>query len=157
MLFRSGGESASSIWLKGAKKTNPMRLQGQIYAYTVTNQIMGAFLEVGLPWLQAQFAAFRAGRKNGSGSGGTVTPSTSGAAAKKTGGERVVFDDEEKGEKEEREFLEGVRHEVSLPEYTLFADYSEMVTQFGYVAMWSTIWTLSPGKIGRYRNEALAE
>ena len=47
--------------------------------------------------------------------------------------------------KEDREFMERVRREVALPEYTLFADYSEMVTQFGYVALWSTIWPLAPG------------
>lgn len=136
--------AAESFWTRGVKKTNPTRLQGQIYAYTVTNQIVGAFLEVGLPWIQAKFNALRSGRKIAN-----VTPSSSasstGSVTKKTGGKRVVFDDEEKGEKEEREFLESVRHEVSLPEYTLFADYSEMVTQFGYVAMWSTIWPLAPG------------
>jgi len=34
--------------------------------------------------------------------------------------------------------------EVALPPYDLFFDYSEMVTQFGYVALWSTIWPLAP-------------
>ena len=47
---------------------------------------------------------------------------------------------------EEREFMDKVRREVALPEYTLFADYIEMVTQFGYVALWSTIWPLAPGE-----------
>jgi len=33
---------------------------------------------------------------------------------------------------------------VALAEYSLFGDYNEMTTQFGYVAMWSTIWPLAP-------------
>ncbi|KAJ7202944.1 hypothetical protein B0H12DRAFT_1162410, partial [Mycena haematopus] len=39
---------------------------------------------------------------------------------------------------------EQVRKEVALPEYELFGDYSEMATQFGYIALWSTIWLLAP-------------
>ncbi|KAG5734689.1 hypothetical protein E4T56_gene7763, partial [Termitomyces sp. T112] len=57
---------------------------------------------------------------------------------------RVVFEDEkEKGGLIEREFLDAVREEVALPEYETFQDYSEMVTQFGYVAVWSSIWPLA--------------
>ncbi|KIL56516.1 hypothetical protein M378DRAFT_172635 [Amanita muscaria Koide BX008] len=57
---------------------------------------------------------------------------------------RVVFEDEqERGGLEEREFLDKVREEAALPGYDLFQDYSEMVTQFGYVAVWSTIWPLA--------------
>lgn len=69
--------------------------------------------------------------------------SSAGGGGKK---KRVVFEDEqEKGGLEEREFLERVRKEVALPEYELFGDYSEMVTQFGYVVLWSTIWPLASG------------
>ncbi|KAK2465474.1 hypothetical protein APHAL10511_002366 [Amanita phalloides] len=57
---------------------------------------------------------------------------------------RVVFEDEqEKGGLEEREFLDKVRAEAALPEYDLFEDYSEMATQFGFVAVWSAIWPLA--------------
>jgi len=57
---------------------------------------------------------------------------------------RVVFEDEqEKGGMEERVFLDSVREEAALPEYDLFGDYSEMVVQFGYVVLWSTIWPLA--------------
>lgn len=64
-------------------------------------------------------------------------------------GKRVGFEDEQPTAggadgREERALLERVRAEIALPEYTLFADYSEMVTQFGYVALWSTIWPLAP-------------
>jgi len=146
--------TAHGLWASGAKKTNPTRLQSQMFAFTVTNQVIGAFLEVGLPWLQSKIGAIRSGGlKNKLSSSPsthhTVTSSSSGTAisatnTKRNNGKRVVFEDEEFGEKAEREFLAEIRHEVSLPEYTLFSDYSEMVTQFGYVALWSTIWPLAP-------------
>jgi anoctamin-10 len=59
---------------------------------------------------------------------------------------RVVFEDEqEKGGMAERVFLDHVREEAALPEYELFDDYSEMVTQFGYVVLWSAIWPWAGG------------
>jgi len=92
---------------------------------------------VGLPFLLRAVASFRNGKK------GVSTP---GSPGEKNGTKkRVIFEDEkEKGGLAEREFLDGVRAEVALPEYELFGDYSEMVTQFGYVALWSTIWPLAP-------------
>ncbi|KAJ7231049.1 calcium-activated chloride channel-domain-containing protein [Mycena haematopus] len=116
------------------QKLNAARLKDQMFAYTVTNQIVNTFVEIGLPYVLRGVESFRARKANGNGNG-------KGDKGKK----RVVFEDEkEKGGEEEREFLEQVRKEVALPEYELFGDYSEMVTQFGYVALWSTIWPLAP-------------
>ena len=118
------------------------RLQNQMYAYTVTNQIVGTFLEVGLPYIMRFL-----GRVQGGAAGGNA----------KAKGKRVDFQDENSsvaesstvggGErKEERELLVRIRKEVALGrEYDVFEDYIEMVTQFGYVAIWSTIWPLAPG------------
>ncbi|THG94392.1 hypothetical protein EW145_g8149, partial [Phellinidium pouzarii] len=164
------------VWASGAE-TDPARLQNQMFAYTVTNQVVNTFTEVGLPFITRKIEEMRAVRKTGAslvgsaaaaGSGGaaanaragvtsasasassistsasTTAGSSTGAGAGKRHGKRVVFEDEEFGEKAERAFLEGVRHEAALPEYTLFTDYSEMVTQFGYVSLWSTIWPLAP-------------
>ncbi|KAI9440392.1 DUF590-domain-containing protein [Lactarius indigo] len=108
-------------------KLNPSRLQGQMFAYTVTNQAVNFFLEVGLPFLTRAFALVRSGKYRSS--------------------LRNAFgfeDDKNGAARDEREFLERVRREVSLPEYDLFDDYNEMVTQFGYVTLWSTIWPLAP-------------
>jgi hypothetical protein len=117
------------------QKLNAGRLKDQMFAYTVTNQIVNTFVEIGLPYILRGVESFRTRKSNGNGNG-------KGEKGKK----RVVFEDEkEKGGQEEREFLEQVRKEVALPEYELFGDYSEMVTQFGYVALWSTIWPLAPG------------
>ena len=119
------------------------RLQNQMYAYTVTNQIIGNFLEVGLPYIMRFIGRLQAGGAVG-GNG-------------KAKGKRVDFQDEKSsvakssaisGEerKEERELLVRIRKEVALGgEYNVFEDYLEMVTQFGYVAIWSTIWPLAPG------------
>ncbi|KAK7031750.1 calcium-activated chloride channel-domain-containing protein [Favolaschia claudopus] len=116
------------------QKLNAGRLKDQMFAYTVTNQIVNTFVEIGLPYILRGVESLRAKKSNGNGNG-------KGDKGKK----RVVFEDEkEKGGEEEREFLEQVRKEAALPEYELFDDYSEMVTQFGYVALWSTIWPLAP-------------
>ena len=118
------------------------RLQNQMYAYTVTNQIVGTFLEVGLPYIMRFLGRVRGGAAGGNG---------------KAKGKRVDFQDEgsnvaessaTSGEerKEERELLVRIRKEVALGrEYDVFEDYIEMATQFGYVVIWSTIWPLAPG------------
>jgi hypothetical protein len=129
-------EKANGLWVNGKQTTESTRLQDQMFAYTVTNQGINTFVEAGLPFIMRKIDAYRNGSKIGSSDG------SNGGGKKK----RVVFEDEESGEKEEREFLGRVRHEVALEEYTLFTDYSEMVTQFGYVALWSTIWPLAPGE-----------
>jgi anoctamin-10 len=119
------------------------RLQNQMYAYTVTNQIIGTFLEIGLPYVMRFIGRVQGGAASGNG---------------KAKGKRVDFQDESSGgaestgtsnggeRKEERELLVRIRKEVALGrEYDVFEDYIEMVTQFGYVVIWSTIWPLAPG------------
>jgi len=123
-------------------KLNPSRLQNQMFAFTVTNQVINTFLEIGLPFILRAVDSVRSGK------GLSFSGQSNGSAKKK----RVMFEDEASGSevakiangKEEREFMERVRREVALPEYSLFSDYSEMVTQFGYVSLWSTIWPLAP-------------
>ena len=116
---------------------NSTRLQSQMYAYTVTNQIVGTFLEVGLPYIMRFLGRVQGGAAKGKrvdfkdGGSGVAEPS-----AINSGDER----------KEERELLVRIRKEVALGrEYDVFEDYLEMTTQFGYVAIWSTIWPLAPG------------
>ncbi|KAF7345518.1 hypothetical protein MVEN_01570400 [Mycena venus] len=130
-------EQTQGIWnvdtSAAGQKLNAARLKDQMFAYTVTNQIVNTFVEIGLPYILRAVSSFSTRKiKNGNGNGDK-------------GKKRVAFSDEqEKGGAEEREFLEQVRKEVALPEYETFGDYSEMVTQFGYVALWSTIWPLAP-------------
>ncbi|KAG6832166.1 hypothetical protein H0H92_004897 [Tricholoma furcatifolium] len=133
---------SQSLWdvnkSSAKQKLNPGRLKEQMFAYTVTNQVVDTFTEVGLPFVLRAVASFRNGKK------GLLPPSSPSEKNKNGVKKRVVFEDErEKGGLAEREFLDHVRSQVALPEYELFQDYSEMVTQFGYVALWSSIWPLA--------------
>lgn len=132
-------------------KLNPSRLREQMFAYTVTNQVINSFIEVGLPYILRWVANLRnkKGNSHSKNSKPPVTGSHSSTTSDATGTpkKRVVFEDEkERGGLEERAFLDRVRHEAALPEYDLFVDYNEMVVQFGYVALWSTIWPLAGGE-----------
>jgi hypothetical protein len=117
----------------GRQRLNPGRLRDQMFAYTVTNQIVNSFTEVGLPYLLRFIERLRNGESAGSALNGNKK-------------KKVVFEDEKGQDSQaEVEFLEQARTELALPEFDLFGDYSEMVTQYGYVALWSTIWPLAPG------------
>ncbi|KAG5643871.1 hypothetical protein DXG03_009501 [Asterophora parasitica] len=116
-------------------KLNHGRLKEQMFASMVTNQVVNTLTEVGLPFVFRAIASLRNSKKT-----------AEGANTKSGVKKRVVFEDEkEKGGMEEREFLDRVRAEAALPDYEIFTDYDEMVTQFGYIALWSTIWPLAPG------------
>ncbi|KAB5593947.1 hypothetical protein CTheo_2673 [Ceratobasidium theobromae] len=123
-LFESGhpdvAEAATEAGIKPLSpqihgKINPGRLHTQMFAYTVTNQAINFFLETGLPFILRGVSKARA------------------KSAAKT---------DEKAHASP--MVEQARKESSLPEYTLFGDYSEMVTQFGYVVVWSAAWPLAP-------------
>lgn len=140
------GAGNAGVWDVDASnagaKLNPGRLKQQMFAYTVTNQIVNTFLEIGLPYVLRQVDVWKVKFSKKKDGGSSLTAGTPAGKGKK----KVVFEDEkEKGGMEERLFLESVRSEVALPEYDLFADYNEMVMQFGYVVLWSTIWPLAPG------------
>ncbi|TIC12243.1 DUF590-domain-containing protein [Wallemia mellicola] len=91
------------------------RIQAQLFAYMVTSQAVGSFQEVGMPFIMSFVKSHTS--KN------TYVPVDA---------------------PEEKEYLEEVRAEVSKEPYELFEDYAEMVTQFGYIALWSVAWPLGP-------------
>lgn len=124
--------------VKDAKKVlNPDRLKNQVFAYLITNQVIGEFLEVGVPsllrfvgWAKEQAAETEVGKK---------------------GLKKIGLDNEKTGDaaassvsEEEKTFLDDVRRQVALPAYDVFGDFSEMVTQFGYCVLWSACYSLAP-------------
>ena len=79
-------------------KLVPSRLQNQMFAYTVTNQIINTFLEIGLPFITRGVSNVRSGKGLHLG-----TPK-----AEK---------DDPNGEKQ---FILDIQYQASLPEYSIF-------------------------------------
>ncbi|KAG8860323.1 hypothetical protein FRB96_003972 [Tulasnella sp. 330] len=142
---KSAGAQKVTAMHTAKKALNPDRLKNQVFAYLVTNQVVGQFLELGVPFLMRMFGNVKEGKTPLSGK------------SRKT----VAWEDEKKDDasraaitgpraaamrqaEEENEFVADVRSQVALPDYDVFGDYSEMVTQFGYVVLWSTCWFLAP-------------
>ncbi|RIB08528.1 calcium-activated chloride channel-domain-containing protein [Gigaspora rosea] len=101
------------------KSVGPERLVTELKYFILTAQVVNLFLELILPYL-LRFGSFSMKKiKNG------VT---------KDGGRN----------EDESAFLKRVRKEVKLPVYEIYTDYAEMITQYGYVSLFSSIWPLSP-------------
>ena len=83
-----------------SSKLNSSRLQNQMFAYTVTNQIINTFLEVGLPFILRGVGNVRSGK----GLKMHNTPAT----------------DDKPGD---AAFLEDVKLQASLPQYSLFSEW----------------------------------
>jgi anoctamin-10 len=125
------------------RQLNPSRLQDQVFASTVADQVVDMFNEVGLPYILRFVESIYDGISR------KVRSRALSEEDKQQQQQQSVSErDWSETEKEEgkREFLERVRSEVALPPYDLVDDYSEMITQFGYVVLWSTIWPLAPGE-----------
>ncbi|CAG8502519.1 6707_t:CDS:2, partial [Scutellospora calospora] len=101
-------------------KVGPERLVTELKYFVLTAQILSMFTELILPYL-IRFGAFSMKRIQNNG-------------ATKDGGRN----------EDESVFLKRVRKEVKLPVYEIYEDYAEMITQYGYVSLFSTVWPLTP-------------
>jgi len=126
----AGGEE-ELLWEQdlssASTKLNNTRLQTQMFAFLVTAQLANAFRELGMPyvmrWLQSRIAP-----------------------------PIKVERSDDRSPTQEEKLLDRVKEEISTrPDYDVFDDYCKMVTQFGYIAIWSSIWPLAPGECLLYR------
>ncbi|GAA5907924.1 hypothetical protein JCM5296_006134 [Sporobolomyces johnsonii] len=117
--------SATSAIRTGSFSINPIKLKTQYVAYSLTNQVSGAFLEVGLPYLKARFGPQVAAK---------LHPHSPAAERKAAGSEH----------EDEKQFLERVRKEQMLPTPAIGGEFAEMATQFGYLCLFAVVWPVAP-------------
>lgn len=113
---------------KARFEINPARLRKQVIYFTVTAQIVNFAMEIIVPYVKRQgfhkyqeMKTERAARKGGATPGATVNDSP-----------------------EEADFLIRVRKEAELDVYDVTVDLREMIVQFGYLALFSVVWPLTP-------------
>ncbi|KAJ8292595.1 hypothetical protein OF846_004358 [Rhodotorula toruloides] len=119
--------TTSKTLQSGSFSINSSKLHTQLMAYTLTGQITGAFLEVGLPYLQAKLMP-------------VVQEKLHHTAAADKAREKAGTSDHE----DEKDFLAGIRQEQLLPTNEIFGEYQEMAQQFGYIVLFAVIWPVSP-------------
>ncbi|CAG8437654.1 6234_t:CDS:2 [Acaulospora colombiana] len=101
------------------KSVGPERLVTELKYFILTAQVISLFTEVILPYL-LRFGSL--------------------------GMNKIKKEANNDGGKDEDEsaFLKRVMREVNLPVYDVYEDYVEMVSQYGYVSLFSVIWPLTP-------------
>lgn len=107
---------------------NPNRLKNQMIYFAVTAQVVNFALETVVPLLKLKGTAKYDEMKN--------------KRAEQKGGAAPSISASDPPE--ETEFLSRVREEAALPEYDVTSDLREMCIQYGYLALFSTIWPLTP-------------
>ncbi|KAH6888396.1 calcium-activated chloride channel-domain-containing protein [Thelonectria olida] len=101
------------------------RLRDEVIALTVTGQLSSFFEENILPLLKHKLAGWYRDYRE--------------ARSKETTLRSIVPDDPS-----EAEFLARCRNEATLAEYNVQEDISEIVLQFGYLALFSPVWPIIP-------------
>lgn len=107
---------------------NPQRLPNQMFFFAVTSQIVSFATETIVPILKKK--------------GGDKIAEYQSSSQKRSGGSHPSAASADHAE--ERDFLARVREEAALPEYDVTSDLREMCIQFGYLALFSVVWPLTP-------------
>ncbi|KAF7563619.1 hypothetical protein G7046_g548 [Stylonectria norvegica] len=104
---------------------DPERLQNEVIALIVTGQISSFFEENIMPLLKHQFSSWRREYRQAHHMGSSLMATV-------------------EDEPEEVKFLGRCRNEATLPGYNVQDDISEIVLQFGYLALFSPVWPIIP-------------
>ena len=102
---------------------SPTGLHDQLFAMSVTQQLMNTFTEVILPILWRHAEKF-------------INKIRGSSRRKKLEAFAKTNRDQA--------FLERVQNEFDLDVYDEFTDYAEMATQLGVISLWSVLWPLAP-------------
>ena len=128
LTARPFAENEKQLTAQAGFTIDPSRLRKQVIYFTVTAQIVDFAMENIVPYIKRrgfhkyqEMKTERAARKGGASPGTTVQDAP-----------------------EEAEFLTRVRNEAELDVYDVTSDLREMVVQFGYLALFSVVWPLTP-------------
>ncbi|KAH8551004.1 calcium-activated chloride channel-domain-containing protein [Umbelopsis sp. PMI_123] len=118
------------------QKVGTERLKAQLIYFIISGQVVGFFTEMILPRIMAivqpkVMSILRRG--SGRRSSGTKSEDAN----------SKELDTKQNMTEAEGTFMKKVNKEVGMEEYDIYADYVEMVIQFGYVSVFSTIWPLT--------------
>ncbi|KAH8657984.1 calcium-activated chloride channel-domain-containing protein [Xylariales sp. PMI_506] len=120
-LFISKG---SLDWEQRPFHRDPDRLRNEVIALTVTGQLADMIEEMIVPYVTQQARSWYRSYQ---------TKKMQKDMFKKIGRTETG---------EERMFVKNVQRQANLPSYNVYDDISEMVIQFGYLAMFSPVWPL---------------
>ncbi|KAL1953710.1 hypothetical protein VTO42DRAFT_2345 [Malbranchea cinnamomea] len=134
-LFQSADKRTKPVMSKFS--INRSRLKKQVVYFAVTGQVVDFALETIVPYAKRRvlnkFQELSEEKKNGD--------SRASSPPKQTGIDTSTLLEDAPGE---ASFLNRVRNEAQLSDYDLTADLREMCVQFGYLAMFSPVWSLVP-------------
>ncbi|KAJ8073502.1 hypothetical protein PM082_011778 [Marasmius tenuissimus] len=131
------GSHANFIHSEGTFHSDPDRLRNEVIALTVTGQISNFAEELIYPYIkqtaESWWRVYRSEHPTisflpSSSNSNITTPPTP-----------LLSDDPS-----ECQFLRSARNQSYLPQYNVQDDISEMVMQFGYLALFSPVWPLIP-------------
>ncbi|CAO3671003.1 unnamed protein product [Umbelopsis vinacea] len=119
------------------QKVGTERLKAQLMYFIVTGQVVGFFTEMVVPRIKAivqpkVMAFFKKSTDKRRSSGSSVGEPNS-----------KELDHLRSMTEAEGSFMKKVYKEVDMEEYDIYTDYVEMVIQFGYVSVFSTVWPLT--------------
>ncbi|KAI8376171.1 calcium-activated chloride channel-domain-containing protein [Radiomyces spectabilis] len=113
------------------KKVDFQRLRDQLIYFIMTGQVIGFLTEMVVPYLMRKWMP-------------KATKLTDKVLDKEPDDQTSpLVSTKQPTDPEEARLMKTIYRQVSLDDYNVYSDYVEMVIQFGYVSMFSTVWPLT--------------